>query len=78
MRCVTVIFCTLVIMRAFLVNKGTSMKSIIKALKEKPAITIYKLAIYPVLIIMLLLTSCLVAAFNLSIKDGIDFFNDAL
>jgi hypothetical protein len=54
------------------------MKSIIKAIKEKPALTIYKLAIYLVFIFMLFLTSCLVAAFNLSIKDGINFFNDAL
>jgi hypothetical protein len=75
---ITEISHALVIMRAFLVNKGTSMKSIIKALKEKPALTIYKLAIYSVLIIMLFLTSCLVAAFNLSAKDGIDFFNEAL
>jgi hypothetical protein len=75
---ITVIFRALVIMRAFLVNRGTSMKSIIKALKEKPALTIYKLAIYPVFIIMLFLTSCLVAAFNLSAKDGIVFFNEAL
>jgi len=64
--------------RAHLVNRGTSMKSIIKAIKEKPALTIYKLAIYLVFIFMLFLTSCLVAAFNLSIKDGINFFNDAL
>jgi hypothetical protein len=64
--------------RVHLVNKGTSMKSIIKALKEKPALTIYKLAIYPAFIFMLFLTSCLVAAFNLSAKDGIDFFNEAL
>jgi lipid A disaccharide synthetase len=54
------------------------MKSIIKALKERPVITTYRLAIYPALIIMLLLTSCLVAAFNLSAKDGVDFFNEAL